>query len=157
MALLRTRGLDARFGGLSAASPRASQAARAASRKQDTRCEHALRGALRRLGLRYRVNFGKLPGRPDVVFSGARVAIFCDGDFWHGRNLKERLKKLRRGHNAAYWVAKIRSNVERDRRHDEALRGDGWLVMRFWETDIARDVNGVATKVATAVAERLPR
>src|SRR5438552_1744468 len=102
--------------GLQPASLRASRAARAASDKRDTRCEIILRQALWRMGLRYRTNVVELPGRPDIVFPGARVAVFCDGDFWHGRALRRRLRKLARGHNAPYWAAKIRSNVLRDRR-----------------------------------------
>jgi DNA mismatch endonuclease (patch repair protein) len=82
------------------------------------------------------------------------VAVFCDGDFWHGRELDERIHKLGRGHNAPYWVAKISSNVARDRRHDEALERDGWLVLRFWETEIARDPAAVAARVAEAVSRR---
>jgi G:T-mismatch repair DNA endonuclease (very short patch repair protein) len=79
---------------------------------------------------------------------------FCDGDFWHGRNLSERIRRLAQGHNAPYWVEKIKSNVARDRRHDEALAGDGWLVLRFWETDIARDAAALAAQIAEVVSGR---
>jgi DNA mismatch endonuclease, patch repair protein len=113
-----------------------------------------LRRALWRLGLRYRVDVAALPGRPDVVFGRSRVVVFCDGDFWHGRNLDERVRKLAGGHNAPYWVAKITSNVARDRRHDEALARDGWLVMRVWETDIARDATTLAGRIAEVVSSR---
>jgi DNA mismatch endonuclease (patch repair protein) len=113
-----------------------------------------LRSALRRLGLRYRVDVAALPGRPDIVFGPTRVAVFCDGDFWHGRDLEQRLSKLARGHNAPYWVAKIQSNVARDRRHDEALARGGWLVLRFWETDIARNAATLAARIAEAVSSR---
>src|SRR5271165_2355568 len=125
-----------RFSGLHPASKRSSDTASAASRKRDTKCERVLRRELWQLGLRYRVDVADLVGRPDIVFLGARVAVFCDGDFWHGRNLHQRIRKLARGHNAPYWVAKIKSNVARDRRHDVALAHDGWLVLRFWGTDI---------------------
>jgi DNA mismatch endonuclease (patch repair protein) len=117
-------------------------------------CERALRSALWKLGLRYRVDVAALPGRPDIVFASARVAVFCDGDFWHGRDLEKRLAKLARGHNAPYWSAKIRTNVARDRRRDDVLERDGWLVLRFWESDIVRDAPGFAARVAAAVAER---
>jgi DNA mismatch endonuclease Vsr len=111
MAKHRSRSPVPRFEVLRPASARASAAARGASRKRDTRCEILLRRALWALGLRYRVDVGDLPGRPDIVFRRARVAVFCDGDYWHGRDLEARLKKLARGHNPAYWVAKIRANV----------------------------------------------
>jgi DNA mismatch endonuclease, patch repair protein len=146
--------LAARFVGLQAASERASRSASAASRKRDTKCERALRQALWRLGLRYRVDVPGLPGRPDIVFLRARVVIFCDGDFWHGRNLEERLRRLGSGHNAPYWVAKIRSNVARDRRHNEALARDGWLVLRFWESDIVRAATALAAEIAELVTLR---
>jgi DNA mismatch endonuclease (patch repair protein) len=145
-----------RFAGLAPASARASHTASAASRKRDTNCEQQLRRALWRLGLRYRVDVAALPGRPDIVFGPARVAVFCDGDFWHGRDLDARLRRLARGHNAPYWVAKIKSNVARDRQHDETLARDGWLVLRFWETDIRRDASALAAEIAQAVSRRRP-
>lgn len=96
-----------------------------------------------------------LPGRPDIVIVRARVVIFCDGDFWHGRDLRARIRRLARGHNAPYWVAKIRGNVVRDRAHDASLRRDGWLVLRYWETDIQADAEAIAKRIATRVARRL--
>ena len=123
------------FKGLLASSIKASATASASSRKRDTRCEIILRKELSRLGLRYRIATDSLPGKPDVVFIGPRVAIFCDGDFWHGRDLAVRIKKLEAGHNAPYWVAKIRTNVERDKRQTRSLESTGWLVLRFWESE----------------------
>lgn len=140
--------------GLRPASAGASRAARAASRKRDTRCELVLRKALWRLGLRYRVDVRSLPGRPDIVFRGARVLVFCDGDFWHGRDLDARVARLARGHNAPYWVAKIRANVERDARHNAALAADGWRVLRFWESEVLSDPVEVASRVASVVRAR---
>lgn len=127
--------------------------ARGSSKKQNTRCEFLLRKALTALGLRYRIS-AALVGRPDIVFHSARVAVFCDGDYWHGRDLEQRLAKLKVGHNATYWVAKITSNVERDRRVTTALEGEGWLVLRFWETDIKRGAARVARDIAEHVRER---
>jgi DNA mismatch endonuclease, patch repair protein len=89
-----------------------------------------------------------------VVFVGPRVVVFCDGDFWHGRDLAVRIKKLEAGHNAPYWVAKIRTNVERDGRQTSLLEGAGWLVLRFWESDIRRDAAVIAARVAAVVAGR---
>jgi len=146
--------LAPRFSGLHPRSDRSSRAARGSSRKRDTRCEIELRRAVWRLGLRYRVDGSQLPGRPDIVFIRRRVAVFCDGDFWHGRDFEARLAKLTAGHNAPYWVAKIRANVERDRRNEKALQMAGWLVLRFWETDILRDADAVAAQVAERIRER---
>jgi DNA mismatch endonuclease, patch repair protein len=133
------RGADApSFVGLKAASAKTSAAARASSRKAGTRCEEELKRAVRRTGFRFDSDAVDLPGRPDLVFRCARVVVFCDGDFWHGRNLRARVRRLATGHNAGYWVAKIKANVRRDRERTRELRLAGWLVLRFWETDIRR-------------------
>jgi len=113
-----------------------------------------LRQALTALGLRYRIDAGGLDGRPDIVFRGSRVVVFCDGDYWHGRDLEKRLAKLALGHNAAYWVTKIRSNVERDHRVTAALEVNGWMVLRYWETDIHKDAESIASEIAARVRER---
>lgn len=111
-----------------------------------------LRKELWRRGLRFRLHASDLPGKPDIVFRRARVAVFCDGDFWHGRRFRERLEKLARGSNAAYWTAKIAANVARDRRNTRSLRAAGWMVVRVWETDILRDVTRAAGRVEGAFA-----
>jgi DNA mismatch endonuclease (patch repair protein) len=142
------------FKGLRSSSTKASATASASSRKRDTSCEIILRKELSRLGLRYRIATDSLPGKPDVVFVGPRVAVFCDGDFWHGRDLAARIKKLEAGHNAPYWVAKIRTNVERDGRQTRFLETAGWFVLRFWESDIQRDAAVIAARIAGVVARR---
>lgn len=135
-------------------SAAAVKAAKASSIKRDTEPELALRRALFARGLRYRIDDDALPGRPDVVFRRARVVVFCDGDFWHGRNLEQRLAKLRRGHNSRYWVAKIRSNKARDDRTSTDLTAAGWLVLRFWESDVRANANKLAGTVHRAVRRR---
>jgi len=127
------------FKDLVPASAKASVAARGSSKKTDTRCELALRRALWAAGCRYRKNAAELPGRPDVVFRGAKIAVFCDGDIWHGRDWEARRKKLGRGSNPGYWLAKIQRNIERDRQNTQRLREMGWTVMRFWESEIRSD------------------
>lgn len=139
------------FEGLKPASKAASAAARGSSRKRDTRCELLLRRALWRKGFRYRVIVNAIPGKPDIVFLRERVLVFCDGDFWHGRGLEQRLAKLSAGHNAPYWVAKVRSNVARDARQEAALTAAGWHVIRLWETDIVRDVEGAVARIASSL------
>lgn len=139
---------------LKARDRRASRAAQGASRKRDTRCELLLRRRLWALGYRYRIDVQGLQGRPDIVFPRERVAIFCDGDFWHGRDLDRRVERLQRGHNAPYWVEKIRYNVLRDRRNDGLLEYEGWTVLRFWETDIRRDLDAVVARVVETLAAR---
>ena len=107
------------------------------------------------MGLRYRKNVGALRGKPDIVFVRARVVIFCDGDFWHGRNWEELNSKLCRGTNAEYWLSKIESNIERDMLNNALLKADGWSVLRLWETDIKRDPQAAARLVKEAVIGRL--
>lgn len=139
------------YRGLSPASTIASRIASAGSAKRDTKPELLLRRALWGAGLRYRVDVGSLPGRPDVVIHAARLIVFCDGDFWHGRNLERRIEKLAAGHNAPYWVAKIRSNVDRDRRIERLLVESGWSFLRFWESDVRANPKLAARAVLKVV------
>lgn len=118
------------------------------NRKVGTRAELALRRALWRLGLRYRLNDGRLPGRPDLVLARYRAVVFVDGDFWHGRDWESRKGRLKDGSNGAYWVAKIAYNRERDRRNDGLLAVLGWRVRRLWETDVLKDPDAVARDLA---------
>jgi DNA mismatch endonuclease (patch repair protein) len=97
---------------------------------------------------------GRQTGKPDIVFRRARVVVFCDGDFWHGRRRRERLDKLARGANAPYWTAKIAANAARDRRTTRVLRAAGWTVVRLWETDVLRDVRRAARRVEEAVSSK---
>ncbi len=121
------------------------------NRSSGTAPERVLRTMLWRSGLRYRKNVKALPGRPDIVFSTARVAVFCDGDFWHGRDWKRLFRKLCTGTNAGYWVLKIKSNRNRDRRNNRLLEREGWTVIRLWETDIQRDPEQSARLIAEVV------
>lgn len=135
------------YKGRKPASTQASAAARGSSRKTDTKCEILLRRALWASGCRYRKDVSALPGRPDIVFSKARLAIFCDGDFWHGRDWESRRQKLDRGNNPDYWVAKIQRNIERDQQNTLRLKEMGWTVLRFWESTIRADTGGLVQQV----------
>ena len=95
-----------------------------------------------------------LPGKPDIVFKRQRLAVFVDGDFWHGRDWEARRRKLAVGHNAEYWLAKIGYNRERDSRNTEKLEAAGWRVIRLWETDVKRAPQEAAAAVQTALSER---
>lgn len=150
------QGITASYKGLFPASSTSSRIARASSAKRDTQPEQLLRRAIRATGLRYRLDVASLPGRPDLVIPAARVAVFCDGDFWHGRHLQRRLAKLAKGHNASYWVAKIAGNVARDRRIRRALRKSGWKVLRFWESAVRANPQRVARAVLRATLQKKP-
>lgn len=146
--------MTVRFNGLEPASDRASRSAKGASRKSSTGPEILLRQALTRRGRRYRIDASDLVGRPDIVFRRTKVAVFVDGDFWHGRNLETRLERLSRGHNAEYWVAKVRANAERDARTTAQLQADGWLVVRLWEGDIRADPAAAAVRICELLDSR---
>lgn len=141
------------FDGLKPASEAASRAKRA-NRKKDSRHEVLLRRELWKLGVRYRKHVAGLPGNPDLVFRAARVVVFCDGDFWHGRNWDQLRAALGRRHNAEYWIAKIGRNRDRDQEHATRLENEGWLVLRLWETDIIRDPQQAARQIKDVVEQR---
>lgn len=141
-----------RFEQFKPSSPAASQAMRG-NRSRDTQPEMLLRRAVWKLGLRYRVNVPSLPGKPDLVFLREKVAVFCDGDFWHGRDWEERKARLERGRNASYWTAKIQRNIERDQAQAAMLKELGWTVLRLWETDIRKDPDAAAREVRRAVQQ----
>ena len=142
------------FGRFSPASAASSRAKRA-NRHVDTIPEILRRRELWRLGLRFRKNVATIAGKPDVCFRRAQIVIFCDGDFWHGRNWDKLYSALGRRANAAYWLAKIQSNRERDTRITHTLRQAGWYVIRVWEGDIKRDPTGVARRIKRFVEQRL--
>ena len=116
------------------------------ARRRDTSCELALRSAVHRLGLRFRVDW-PIPGtrrRVDLAFVSAKVAVFVDGCFWHGCPVHATWPKA----NAPWWRGKLSTNVERDRDTDARLETDGWIVLRFWEHE---DMEGAAFDVAAVV------
>jgi DNA mismatch endonuclease, patch repair protein len=129
----------------------AEQRSRCMSRIQgsNTLPEIRLRKALHMIGLRYRLR-SKLVGKPDIVFSPARTAVFIDGCFWH--SCPEHLN-IPKG-NQEFWRLKLRRNVERDRAVDKQLRTEGWFVLRFWEHEIKSDVEKVAHRVFRVVTRR---
>lgn len=138
------------YSGLIPASE-ASSRVKKNNRRRDTQHEITLRRELWRIGLRFRKNVSYLPGKPDIVFIKSRVAVFCDGDFWHGRNWTVLNRSLSTGTNSGYWLAKIKSNMKRDALNNIRLREAGWHVIRLWETDINRDPISAANFVKNTV------
>ena len=139
------------YKGRKPASPQASATGRANSRKSNTQCEIVLRQELWAAGHRYRKNVSNLPGHPDIVFLRARVAVFVDGDFWHGRDWEGRRRKLQAGSNPDYWIAKIQRNIERDHEITSHLKSMGWIVLRFWESEIRSAPSEVVQKIEAAL------
>ena len=126
-----------------------------AIRSTGGKTEVALRSILHRRGLRFRKNDSRLVGKPDIVFPGARVAVFIDGDYWHARVLREQgrqaLYKRLKTANREYWIEKFTQRVERDDEVSATLESDGWEVLRFWESDVRRDLAQVAATVESTV------
>ena len=133
----------------------ASSRAKRSNRSSETLHEQQLRHEIWKLGLRYRKNVKNLPGKPDIVFIRAKVAVFCDGDFWHGRDWPQLSMKLEQGANSSYWLAKIKSNIDRDVRNNRLLEEMGWHVIRFWETDIKKAPSVYANNLREIVQTRL--
>jgi DNA mismatch endonuclease, patch repair protein len=131
-----------------------------AIRSRDNKTEVALRKSLHAKGLRFRLFRKDLPGKPDLVFVSARVAVFVDGDFWHGRVLQEEglsaLVRTMRPKNRNYWKTKLVGNVRRDSITTSLLRRSGWVVLRFWESDVRKNVDGAAERIARVVRRRRP-
>nr|WP_172649152.1 very short patch repair endonuclease [Bradyrhizobium elkanii] len=115
-------------------------------RGRDTKPELILRRALWSAGLRYRLHH-KVTGRPDIAFPGSRVAVFCDGCFWHGCPDHSVSPKT----NASFWRSKIGKNRARDERVAAALTAEGWKVIRFWEHEIKSDPEKLAARVKCIV------
>ena len=124
-------------------TPEITRKIMSAIKSTNTKPEMLLRKALWKKGLRYRVNYRLLPGKPDVVFTKAKIVVFCDGDYWHGHNWALRglpsLESELAGYSE-YWRNKILGNIRRDMENTTKLESDGWLVLRFWESDIKKDV-----------------
>lgn len=116
------------------------------------RAETLLAHALWRRGLRYRKNDRRLPGSPDIAVLRYRIAVFIDGEFWHGKDRDERVARLRR--NREYWTQKIDENITRDRKNDLLLRQAGWLPVHFWEKDVLRDPDGRAAAIEELAVQR---
>jgi len=142
------------FAGLTAASPLCSRIKKA-NTSRGTRHEVALQNELSELGLRFQRNVGDVLGRPDIVFPKNHLAVFCDGDFWHGRNWSELRRNLASGTNGAYWCAKISRNIRRDKEVTSQLKRSGWRVLRIWESDIKKNPRSVALRLRKILRGRL--
>lgn len=133
-----------------------------AVRSADTKPEMKLRRELYARGLRYRLHYKRLPGKPDIVFGPAKVAVFVDGDFWHGAQWKRRGFKslgdqLKKVNNKKYWIEKIKRNIARDEENNGQLKKAGWKVIRVWESDINKRLEWAVDKVTRSVESRRGR
>lgn len=137
-------------------NPEVTSRMMAAVRNKDTKAELILRRALHRRGVRYRLHPAGVFGRPDIAIRSRRLAVFADGDMWHGNAWRLRgLSQLEDmfPNNTEFWVKKIRRNMERDKEVTARLTEEGWTVVRLWESEIMRDPDAAAEKVVEALGE----
>lgn len=120
-----------------------------AIKNKDSDIEIKLRRELWHRGLRYQKNVKQIIGKPDIVFKGPKVAIFCDSEFWHGYNWEERKKDFKS--NQEFWISKIERNIARDMEVNEALEKDGWTVLRFWGKDIKKHLEECADEIENVI------
>lgn len=121
-------------------------------KSKDTTIEIILRKELWHRGIRYRKNPKDVFGKPDIVFKGKKIAVFADSEFWHGKQYLE--GKYIPKTNTEFWVNKIQRNIERDKEVNKKLESEGWIVLRFWETDIRKDVSLCADIVEQTLEKR---
>lgn len=114
-------------------------------KSNDTSIEVMLRKALWHEGIRYRKNYKALPGKPDIALTKYKIAIFCDGEFWHGKDLmiNKRIPKK----NQDFWISKIERNIKRDNEIDAKLFQQGWLVLHFWGDEIMKSLSACVWEV----------
>jgi len=114
---------------------------------KDTRPEMKVRSALHKKGLRFRKHVKDLPGKPDIVFPKDKVAVFIDGDFWHGYRFPAWEDKV-----SDFWKKKITGNRKRDARNHRKLRSKGWKVIRLWQHEVERDFGACIDRIVESLA-----
>lgn len=122
------------------------------TRSKNTAIEYILRKALWNYGLRYRVHFKKLPGNPDIAFTKYKIAVFCDGEFYHGYDWAVSKDKI--GTNRDYWIPKIERNIQRDFQVNKQLEELGWVVLRFWGKEIKKDTEACVFQIVRTIVQQ---
>ena len=117
-----------------------------------TKPELVLAKAMWALGLRYRKNSGSIFGKPDFSFKKYKVAIFVDGEFWHGKDWEQKKAEIKG--NREFWIAKIERNIQRDMEVTGYLKAEGWTVLRFWSNDVVKDTSSCAEAVRQVIYEK---
>lgn len=120
-------------------------------KSKDTAIEITLRKALWKKGYRYRKNYKKLPGKPDIVLTKYKIAIFCDSEFFHGKDWEVLKPRLKKSNNSDYWIHKISHNMERDDEINKQLLFMGWTVIRFWGKDISKKTDECVRVIEEAI------
>ena len=123
-----------------------------AIKSKDTKIEVMLRKELWTRGLRYQKNSKKVFGKPDIVFIGKKVAVFCDSEFWHGYDWDNKKKEFKSHQD--FWIPKIERNIARDKEVNDQLKRTGWTVLRFWGNDIKKDLQACADEIERTVKDK---
>lgn len=123
-------------------------------RSKDTKIEVVLRNALWHEGIRYRKNYTEIPGKPDIAITKYKIAVFCDSEFFHGKDWEQLKHRLEKGDNSDFWIKKISRNRERDLEVDRDLHKLGWIVLRFWGNEIKKELEKCVSTVKTAIFKR---
>lgn len=126
----------------------------AAIKNKDTKIELILRKALWHKGYRYRKNDTRLPGKPDIVLPRYHIAIFCDSEFFHGKDFEALKKQLSKSDNSDFWIDKIQKNIKRDMDVEKELKSQGWTVLRFWGKEITKDTDGCIRAIEEVIFEQ---
>lgn len=124
-------------------------------RSKGTKIEVVLQKALWHKGYRYRKNYNALPGKPDIALTKYKIAVFCDSEFFHGKNWEVKKPKLLKSNNPDYWISKIERNMERDLENDQKLLLLGWTVIRFWGQDILKDTGQCIKVIEEAILDNI--
>lgn len=120
-------------------------------RSKDTQIEMVLRKALWKKGIRYRKNYSKIPGKPDIAITRYKIAVFCDSEFFHGKDWEQLKPRLLKGDNGEFWVKKISGNREHDEKINRELYSLGWMVIRFWGSDIKKNTDECVKAIEEAI------
>lgn len=120
-------------------------------KSSDTKIEIMLRRALWNKGYRYRKNVKSLPGKPDIVITKYKIAVFCDGEFFHGKDWELMREKLETSNNGEFWIKKISRNIEHDDEVDKELTYMGYTVLRFWGKDIKQHIDDCVQAIEEAI------
>lgn len=118
-------------------------------KSNDTKPELKLRKALWSVGIRYRVKNKDIFGKPDIAIRKYKLAVFVDGEFWHGFNWEEKKTKIKS--NRDYWIQKIEGNMERDKKVNKKLRENGWTVLRYWQKEIKNNLDQCVAEIEAII------
>lgn len=121
-------------------------------KSNNTSIEVLLRKTLWHEGIRYRKNIKTLPGKPDIAITKYKIAIFCDGELWHGKDWNTKKETIKTNRN--YWIPKIEKNIARDNKNEKELENMGWAVIRFWGRKIKKNLIDCVNEIREIIYER---